>query len=530
MCNSRVILYAGLAVAVFGLFLSNRAYAQIDVDKIVKDVMETATEGLVEVSTNGVSDNSFRRLFGRAKTSVNKRSNIALESGQLKGIASSDRIESDAIGGSWRVMLNGFVVKGNDDVIIQQAPAIIMNNRNSFRYLFFSQEIRPRVFDQVNEKLAELHDEIIKEYDDVEVSIGRNENRMTVNAHYFYVDGDDEIEDRLKFLMNQSREIISDLLVETPKLEKEAREDLRDKALTYLNRDDFVFLIDDRYEDLTDKEDAPEGHWDFSNKSTGASYEIFNFGDRLVFSIYEQMPEFTDEAQRDVIVTQVASLVAKEPAKGAGSMEVIRHPDASNYVWAKFHYALDGQVKGENVADYYREFKREYSEDLHKEIQGLFKGYEKDAEKYLKEMRKKTYSTVTQDEYMLLADDELEDNVDPQEGIEQGHWNFTAGDQERDLEVFNFGDRVMYTLAMEMPTESAEERSEIETRVRTLMADHPMKGAYSTEVSRYPEYDGYIWIKVSYGISDGVKGSDINKQYRKFVYDDSDDLYGRVEL
>jgi hypothetical protein len=48
------------------------------------------------------------------------------------------------------------------------------------------------------------------------------------------------------------------------------------------------------------------------------------------------------------------------------------------------------------------------------------------------------------------------------------------------------------------------------------------------EVTRYPEYDDYVWIKATYDFDGSFKGSDVGKQYNKFVYEYTEELYGKV--
>ena len=218
-----------------GITTTGPVHAQIDVDKIVNEAMKEATKGMVETNAKSISRNDFRRIYGRARTSAQFK--FKVQSGELKSIASEKQIETDAPGGSWRTMVAGWRGdNSSDDIYVQEAPALIMNYGRRFQYIFLSQDIKPRIYDKVNENLADLHKEIKTEFDDVEVTIGRYENKIMINASYHYVDGKGQVEDRLKFLLRQSHEMITDLLVEAPKVEKDARKELGDEALSDLNR------------------------------------------------------------------------------------------------------------------------------------------------------------------------------------------------------------------------------------------------------------------------------------------------------
>jgi len=350
----------------------------------------------------------------------------------------SDKIYTD-IGEEWRLKVFGWRPAEDNQMLIQETRAVIVNYNKWFHYLFLSQDIRPIVYDRVNEKLSKRHREITEKYEDIKVTISRHGNKMVLSAVYDFINDEKDIKarsaigdakayaflgalaKRLRFLMEESSKMVSALIVETVKVENNARKELDKPPLSYLNRDEFVLLIDDEYEELTVKEGPEEGCWDFPNEETGASYEIYNFGDRLVFSINEQMPATTSEEQRDEIINQVDALVAKKNAKGANAMEVLRHPEDTNYVWVRANYALDGRIKGKELAKYYTEFKNKYAKDFHKKILDVFKEYEKAAEKVVKDLQNKKYSFITEDEYMLIADDALEGDLDPAEGVQEGH-------------------------------------------------------------------------------------------------------------
>ena len=65
----------------------------------------------------------------------------------------------------------------------------------------------------------------------------------------------------------------------------------------------------------------------------------------------------------------------------------------------------------------------------------MFKTYEKAAEKVVDEAQDKKYSFITQDEFVMIADDDLGDYLYLAEDVVEGHWMFVLGEGEREYEV-----------------------------------------------------------------------------------------------
>lgn len=80
---------------------------------------------------------------------------------------------------------------------------------------------------------------------------------------------------------------------------------------------------------------------------------------------------------------------------------------------------------------------------------------------------------------------------------------------------------------MQMPSDD-DVRAEIAEKVQALVNKMPAKKSFSMEVPRYPGYDNYVWVKASYTLDGNIKGKDVNKQYRAFVYDYSEELYIKI--
>ena len=95
-------------------------------------------------------------------------------------------VETDAGQGSWRVVLTGWRQEGGGKIHIEKAPAVVMNYGNKMQFVFFSQEIPGHLYERVDKRLEKIKNDITKEYKDVSVEFGRNENQMMFAAEYVY--------------------------------------------------------------------------------------------------------------------------------------------------------------------------------------------------------------------------------------------------------------------------------------------------------------------------------------------------------
>jgi hypothetical protein len=522
--------------------ISLPVYAQSGSNEIFNELLKDSNSHLIESKGHFLSGDNFKIHYAKAINYVNDMKSISYQVGTTKAVMATEAVFNEGRE-EWHLVVHGERLD-NKVIFIQPARAVFVNHGKLFHYVFTSHDIAPIVYDRVNEKVANRQKDIIKKYDDVEVSFSRYGNRMVLDATYDFNEYEQDIAGqsdfraalnwestlsrRMRFVMEESVELMSAILRETKSASKDARNKLKDKPLSYLDRATFMFLIDDGYEEWEVLEGPKEGRWDFEGGETEALYEIYNFGDRLVFSFAEELPESASDAQRAEIISSIQGRVASKPAKGASSMEVLLHPEDTNYIWIKANLVLDGNVRGKQVADSYSDFKYEYAKDFRNKIRDLYKDYDKAAEKLVDSAMDKTYAALTQEEYVLLVEGELDGLLDPAEGVPGGHWAFVMGDEERDLEIFNYGDRFVYTLAMEMPEDAEDQWTEITDKVQSLVNEMPAKNVSSMEVTRYPEYDNYVWIKASFSMGDGIKGKDVSKQYQNFSEDYSEKLYKRI--
>ena len=193
-----------------------------------------------------------------------------------------------------------------------------------------------------------------------------------VTATYMYTEKTSEgrIKDRLTYLMDNSRRIIRETMKEREKALETVRKELEKQTLSRLSQDEFVCLVDDGYEDLEAKKhaEAVEGHWVYGRQKR--HYEIFNYGDRVVFSITKKIPKEASDAQKGKIMEEAGREVAKKQAKGASDTQVTLYKTS---IWLKASYVLDGNIKGKDFSKFHKEFVHNYAKDMDKKLGNIIK-------------------------------------------------------------------------------------------------------------------------------------------------------------
>lgn len=454
---------------------------------------------------------TFKRAMGQATTKVNHTSVIKLQYGQLKGIAGVEEIDTEASQGSWRVILTGWRETGGDDILIKKAPSVIMNYGNKMQYVFFSQEIPSYVYDRVDQKMEKLKNNTIKEYKDVTVEFGQNENQMMFVAEYPYANNtsSDRIKDRLVFYMNQGRELIRESMEETRKAEKDYRNDMEDKKFSTLSLDEFMFLVGG-LDDVDLKElEGGLGRWEFLVKDTPFEYQ--HFGDKFVFSTYKEFPKGLSQEVKDALIQKFKEQVADKPAKGASSMEALWYPGYEQYMWVKANYVLDGEIKGKDVDEWSDKFVNDYGKDIYKDLEDALKDYREDLED-------QALTYLSSAAFMQLVNDDLNDFQKPHEEAKEGMWEFHIDDNW--FEIHNYGDRVLLSLYRKLPESvSKDNYPDILSQVKEKIDDKQAKKATSMEVEWYPGYPDVIWVKAFYPFDGKLKGDDLKDAYKDFIYD-----------
>ena len=251
---------------------------------------------------------------------------------------------------------------------------VVTNYGNGVQYTFASQPFGSVLIDAVYEKQAKLHRKMIDKYDDVKVEVGRKDRRITVTASYGYTEKTKEghIKYRLVYLMEHSRRIMREGMKDASKALEKYKKELEERKLSHLSKLEFMYLVSDDYfrRESTEDEEAVEGFWKIHDD--GRHYRIYNYGDRIVYSITLKMPDGADDdALREKVLRQAGEQVAKKQAKGASETEVLWVPWATSYLWLKATYLLDGKIEGKKFKEHYHHFMGKYSKDMHKKLKKI---------------------------------------------------------------------------------------------------------------------------------------------------------------
>ncbi len=280
------IMSGRLCVAI-ALLLSTTAislplHAQTDPAGLFNELLKDSNSHLLESKGFFLSGDNFKIHYAKA---INDMKSITYEVGTTKAVMANEAVFNEGRE-EWHLVVNGERL-ASGKVFIQPARAVFVNHGKMFHSVLTSHEIAPIIFDAVNEKLAGRRKDIIKKFDDVAVTFGRSGNQIVLNATYDFEEGEKDIAGqsdfraalnwgstlsrRVRFVMEESVELISAILRDTDKIAKNARNDLRDQSLAYLDKDTSMFLIDDGYEDWDVLDGPKEGRWDFEggrNRST----------------------------------------------------------------------------------------------------------------------------------------------------------------------------------------------------------------------------------------------------------------------
>jgi|GEM_PF-2610817 hypothetical protein len=268
--------------------------AQTGEDVIFNEILNNDILQMPDPKGAFVSSANFTQRYAATIKRVNGQKSITIRNGEVPAVKPAPEPVYNDSREEWHFVLSGSQTENSDQIFIQPARAVIVNHNKWLHYVFLSQDILPVVYDRVNEKLAKRQKELIEQFDDVKMTISRHGNKMVVDAIYDYINDEKDIkaftdfgraiaresdlEERMRVLMRESVDLISAIRFEAKRAEKDARNDLENQALSYLDRSTFVFLINDGYENFDVIDGPKEGRWDFTGGETEAYYEIYNFG------------------------------------------------------------------------------------------------------------------------------------------------------------------------------------------------------------------------------------------------------------
>jgi len=306
----------------------------------------------------------FQSSIGRVITDVGHTSNIKLEDGSIvKGINGVSEIETKADQGSWKITLTGFIPSGSGKIDIRYANCIVMNFGNQFVYAFYSQPLNGKLFDKIEKQLADVKEDFIDEYDDVNVVWERDGQNIVVTGTYQYTEDTDDtdIENRLQFLMNQSRELIREAMKAEKDVKNDYVDELEDKTLKYLDRDDFELLLGGNYYKFFQKKDeAKEGYYNYINYSK-YEYLVYNYGDSLESDLWYKVNNLNEDDATEITTKMDEYLKDEGLPDGASKANCYYYTLDDGIGFAvEIMFYFDEKFTGDDFKDYYLDCEEKY--------------------------------------------------------------------------------------------------------------------------------------------------------------------------
>ncbi|MDA0378748.1 MAG: hypothetical protein O3C45_08085 [Bacteroidetes bacterium] len=322
---------------------------------------------------------------------------------------------------------------------------------NRFEYLFLGPDIPASVFDQVAGETTKEQEDIIKEYRDVGVSVGRDGNRIQVSATYEYANGDgsERIENRLVHLMNSSRMLINKVLEEIQKAENDLRKEIENGTPTFISEAEMGFYFGwdvDTYREIQDK--APEGGWRYT--SDDISTRTWNYGDHFEMAVLIPAHSWASDEALEAMTVAAEAWGRENMPKGFSSVRV----EQDYYDWTDlavlFRHDVDGQTKGKDIKEHVANFEDKF-------LIKAWKYTEKLADEYWEEIADTPARYYKHNVFEALMDDGLEDLWEEHTDAAEGWYEFNY--QDLDYELYLLGDSTVYSIYVAMPEGDEAQRN-----------------------------------------------------------------------
>ena len=458
-----------------------------------------------------VNAGRFQSIMGQATTRVNKTVPIDLQyEGTLKGIAGREQIQVDGAYIAWRLTLTGWAQKrGSDKIIIGQSPAVVAAYGNRFEYLFLGPDIPASVFDKVVEDTKDAQEDIVKEYKDINVSIGRQDNRIQVSAVYEYANGDgsERIENRLVHLMNSSRWVINGVLEEIQKAERDLRKEIDKGKPTFISEAEMGFYFGwdvDTYRQIQDK--APEGGWRYTSYDIGT--RMWNYGDHFEMAVLIPTNSWSSDEALAAISEKALAWAQDNMPDGFQSVTV----EKDYYDWTDlvllFRHDLDGETSGKDIKKYIENFEDKF-------LKKAWKFTEELPDEHWEHPADTPARFYSHEVFEYLMDDGLEDLWGEHGFASEGWYEFNY--QDLDYELYLLGDSTVYTIYVAMPEADDAQRDAWTASVQEWISANPSDGATAMSALRYPEYEHLLWIQATYALDGSYSGAEFKRRYHAFV-------------
>lgn len=470
----------------------------------------------------------FKSLFGRATTDVNKTIPLELENGILKGISSIEEINSDAKEGTWKVVLTGWrEIKGSADgeIIIEHCPSAVLNFGSRMEYVFYSPEIPSTFFQEVENKLTDIKNELLDEYDDMQVGWGREGDKIMITAVYSYAGGvdSDDIQERIVFLMNRCRDLIRESMVHIFDYKEEYFEELLDKTYSYITKGEFETLVSamniKRFAD--NEPTGKEGSYTFTSDDV-RNFKIINNGSSLEFNYWHKVAYGIKDETKKVLFEKINEWVKDNPVNGA-EMKTEWYPGYEENILIKAVYPMNGKIEGSEIKDNFFEFKSNWSVALYEKIENIMNDFKDN-------LKENKLSFLEKGIFLVLIDNDIFGLEKTVNDVPEGYWTFNIEEKYK-YEIYNYGNNLWMTSWYKLPESLTQESiNEIINSAQQFANQEAFSDKYKFIVRNYPGADkNYIQLIASLEFPEPVEGSVVADGYKKFVYELAQETYEHIE-
>ena len=325
-----------------------------------------------------VSNKDFEWALERAKSASGSLNNSLIQPKDGKPIPMVKAIQR-AGQGNWKVSINGAWLTSSSKFQIVTYTGVAMNSGKELKFSFLGQPVENHLVKGIrNHKgMVKAERAWIKKHKDMEVVVGIDSDRISLQGHYAYSEKTDrdDIADRLKLLFTASNGVLlwteyggRDVEKDYAKQQKKQMK----QALTFVNKADFQSLVGEDLSAVEGKhEDGEQGYWIFAIE--GRDYEMFNHGNAADLTYYRTIPESIAGNARDEVFQKVAKFVKKNKVDHAESQETVWFD--KDIIWIKVHFPFNEKLTAGDFKDGYWNFFNEFSPNLHKEIDKILSKY-----------------------------------------------------------------------------------------------------------------------------------------------------------
>jgi hypothetical protein len=450
--------------------------------------------------------------------STMKSTGVNSEDGYISTVSSVEDLGSD----QWKVMVVGAWREGKM-IRTLTYPGLIRFFGSRLEFLFLTQPV-PLLwaqdifnYENIQKACARWQEQAMEK--GMQLQAGVEDDRLYLKYTYDFGDGvgAGDIIDRLKNTWRASSDLITACKDAAEEVNKQRLKELEGK-ISHLDRRDIPIITNDDAWDEYEVEipGVAEGAWDFSFKDR--PMDLYNYGDSVVVQTNLGLGQLTPDA-RTTVQAELTDWLEHNPLNHAATRTFWGGDGSTLTVASRF--AFDGNLKGKDFAESYREFLENYSVKVWEKVGDL-------TGNIAKQIGEGGLTHISGPELLMVLEDDLSKLEQEHSEAKEGFWVFTY--QELDFEVLNFGDRVVVTSNYSVPEEATDAgRAVFLGKVQKWVNGHQAKEATRTEAEWKPGVDNVFWIKATFELGNGMTGKKIHDGYWHFCDKYSHDLDKQVQ-